>query len=96
MPSYASQIHNANGTLLAGYTGYSLSTLWSTVIQGYLDGYGHFASNSDHNWHQAGAPYMVLVDKSNMEIVDANAMNIINDMDGTVSQCQAMARGSDY
>ncbi len=91
-PNRIIQLDAFNGTFLGGYTGYDMSVLWATVLQDYLNGYGHFASNSDHGWDSFGSPYMALVDKTTMEILSTDGMDLINNYgEATLTPCMNLA-----
>ncbi len=91
-PNRIIQLSGANGTFLGGYTGYSTSQLWTTVIQGHLNGYGHYAATEQYGWDDNGSPYMALVDKTTMEILNTNSTDLMNNFsDATLGPCWEMA-----
>ncbi|MEE9385598.1 MAG: hypothetical protein V3V08_19485 [Nannocystaceae bacterium] len=76
---------------MGGYSKYSASQLWETVLDGYLQGAGHFATYSDLGFDAKGSPYMAVIDKSTMEILRVDAVSIMNDLDGVVTTCEELA-----
>ena len=91
-PNRIIQISGANGTFLGGYTGYSLDQLWTTIISDYLGGYGHFAATDQYGWDSNGSPYMALIDKSTMEILSTDALDLMNNFsEATLGPCWEMA-----